>query len=256
MSWIKGNGGETIGTKYFSKQFGEINAGPVNAFSNYSLVSENRIYKIKKINNIRKLTLMGCAIPTAFNAVFNALKVKKKSTIIIAGMGGLGVACLYASIFAGCKKIICIDINKNKLSNIKKLKNVEIICNKDKDLKILLKNQIKQSDYSIDCTGNLKIVEDLLSTTKYLGGKCLIIGNPDPKEKMSLDPWQFILGKTLLGAWNDSKSFEKSFYRFLDIFLKSNIDRYLIGKTYKLKDINKAFMDLKSGKVLRPIIKF
>ena len=49
MSWIKGNGGEKSGTKYISKKYGLINAGPVNTFSNYSLVSENRVYKIKKL---------------------------------------------------------------------------------------------------------------------------------------------------------------------------------------------------------------
>jgi Zn-dependent alcohol dehydrogenase len=256
MSWIKGDGHENGGTKYFSKKFGEINAGPVNTFSNYSLVSENRVYKIKKINNLKKLTLMGCAIPTAFNAVFDSLKVKKNSTMIIAGMGGLGIACLYASIYSGCKKIICIDINKKKLSNIEKLKNVEIICNKKVDISTLLKKQIKKADYTIDCTGNLGIVEELLSATKFLGGKCLIIGNPEPQKKISLDPWQFILGKSILGAWNSNKSFEKKFYKFLDIFLKSDIDRYFSGQIYKLNEINKAFNDLKSGKVLRPTIKF
>ena len=36
----------------------------------------------------------------------------------------------------------------------------------------------------------------------------------DPNKKISLDPWHFILGKTLLGAWNTNKSFEKNFYKF------------------------------------------
>ena len=94
-----------------------------------------------------------------------------------------------------------------------------------------------------------------MDLTKYFGGKCLIIGNPNPKEKIILDPWQFILGKTMLGAWNEKTSFEKKFYKFLKIFLRSNIDKYLIGKIYNLKEINKAFKDLKSGKVLRPVIK-
>ena len=76
------------------------------------------------------------------------------------------------------------------------------------------------------------------------------------RKKISLDPWQFILGKTILGAWNSNKSFEKKFYKFLKIFLKSNIDRYFLGKIYKLHEIDKAFKDLKSGKVLRPTIKF
>lgn len=256
MSWIKGNGGEFRGTKYISRKYGNINAGPVNTFSNYSLISENRLYKINQIQNIKKLTLMGCAIPTAFNSVYNSLKVKKNSKVLVVGMGGLGISCLQALINVGCKKIVCVDINKEKLLKIKKLKNVEIICNKKKELKTILYKKLNKFDYSIDCTGNLEIIKDLMDLTKYFGGKCLIIGNPNPKKKILLDPWQFILGKTMLGAWNDNSSFEKKFYKFLKLFLKSNIDKYLIGKTYKLTEINKAFKDLRSGRVLRPVIKF
>ena len=256
LSWIKGDGNEKNGTKYISKKFGPINAGPVNTFSEYSLVSENRTYKVKKINDLKKLTLMGCAIPTAFNAIFNSLKVKSNSTIIIAGMGGLGIACLHASILAKANKIICIDINRKKLQKIQNLKNVVTICNYKKNLKSLLEKKVKYVDYTVDCTGKIEIIEDLLNFTKFLGGKCLIIGNPEPNKKILLDPWQFILGKTLLGAWNSNKSFEKNFYKFLKIFLKSNTNKYFASKTYKLSNINRAFEDLESGKVLRPTIKF
>jgi len=256
LSWIKGDGNEKNGTKYISKKFGLINAGPVNTFSKYSLVSENRIYKVKKINDLKKLTLMGCAIPTAFNAIFNSLKVKANSTIIIAGMGGLGTACLHASMLAKANKIICIDINRKKLQKIKNLKNVVTICNDKKNLKSLLEKKVKYVDYTVDCTGKIEIIEDLLTFTKFLGGKCLIIGNPEPNKKILLDPWQFILGKTLLGAWNSNKSFEKNFYKFLKIFLESNTKKFFVSKTYRLSNINRAFEDLKSGKVLRPTIKF
>ena len=255
-SWIKGDGNEKSGTKYISKKFGLINAGPINTFSEYSLVSENRVYKIKKTNDLKKLTLMGCAIPTAFNAIFNSLKVNERSTFMIAGMGGLGIACLHACLLTKPKKIVCIDVNKKKLQKIKKLKNVITICNNNKNLKSLLEKQIKDVDYTIDCTGKVEVIEELLKSTKFFGGKCLIIGNPEPNKKILLDPWQFILGKTLLGVWNSNKSFEKNFYKFLKIFLKSNASKYFIGRTYKLSDIKKAFEDLRAGKVLRPTIKF
>ena len=100
-------------------KFGLINAGPINTFSEYSLVSENRVYKIKN-KWFKKTYLDGCAIPTAFNAIFNSLKVNESSTFMIAGMGGLGIACLHACLLTKPKKIVCIDVNKK---NYKKLKN-------------------------------------------------------------------------------------------------------------------------------------
>ena len=65
----------------------------------------------------------------------------------------------------------------------------------------------------------------------------------------------FYFRKNIIGAWNTNKSLKK-FYKFLKIFLASKVHKYFISKTYKLSNINRAFEDLKSGKVLRPTIKF
>ena len=62
--------------------------------------------------------------------------------------------------------------------------------------------------------------------------------------------------KNLIRCMEFKQSFEKNFYKFLKIFLKSNASKYFIGRTYKLSDIKKAFEDLRTGKVLRPTIKF
>ena len=48
LSWIKGLGIESGGTQYKNVKGKIINAGPVNTFSEYAVVSENRIYKLSK----------------------------------------------------------------------------------------------------------------------------------------------------------------------------------------------------------------
>ena len=48
-------------------------------------VNENKIIKLPKNANLKKSVLLGCAIPTAFNAVFNTLKESNKENIIIFG---------------------------------------------------------------------------------------------------------------------------------------------------------------------------
>ena len=57
LTWIKADGKDSFGVKYLNKkQF--VNAGPVNTFSNYSIVSENRVVKLPKNSNLKKMSFL------------------------------------------------------------------------------------------------------------------------------------------------------------------------------------------------------
>ena len=114
LTWLQSGGKRAGGVKYLHKKK-IINAGPVNTFSNYAIISEDRILKLPKKNNLKRDVLMGCAIPTAFNAVFNTLKGTTKDNIIIFGTGGVGLACIFAAKKVGFKKIFALDRVYKKL---------------------------------------------------------------------------------------------------------------------------------------------
>ena len=77
LSWIKGDGIEAGGTKIYDKKK-IINAGPITTFSNYSIISENRCFKIPKNFPIKKSVIFGCAVPTGAGIILNEIKPKKK----------------------------------------------------------------------------------------------------------------------------------------------------------------------------------
>ena len=91
----------------------------------YSIVSENRVFRISNKNKYhRESTLLGCALPTAANAILNVAKINKNSRVLIMGMGGLGYSSLLVLNFIKCKNIVCIDNNAKRLNLISKSKNL------------------------------------------------------------------------------------------------------------------------------------
>ena len=68
-----------------------INSGNVTSFSEFSVVSENRVTKISKIALNKISALLGCCLLTGFGVIKNDLKVKNDK-IAIFGTGGLGLA--------------------------------------------------------------------------------------------------------------------------------------------------------------------
>ena len=78
LTWIKSKGKNSKNPKYLSISNKKINSGKVTTFSNYSVVSENRIVKKPKSMPIKYAPFFGCAIPTGAGIVLNQIKPKKK----------------------------------------------------------------------------------------------------------------------------------------------------------------------------------
>ena len=256
LTWIKGNGKQSNGVKYLNKKKNFVNAGPVNTFSNFSIISENRAIKLPKNSNLKKDVLMGCAIPTAFNAIFNTLKKAKKDNIIIFGAGGLGLACIFAAKEAGFKKIFALDKDKNKLKIAKEFgANNTILLNDLKKFDQIMKDYRNFFSNGIECSGNLNLMEKSINVIKNFGGKFIIIGNYPPNKKANINPWNFIMGKNITGSWQHQLSYDQFFPLFYKKFKKFKCNRYFGKKIYKLENINQAIKDFSSGKAVRPLIK-
>ena len=56
--------------------------------------------------------LLGCALPTAANAILNVAKIDKNSKVLIMGMGELGYSSLIVLKYLKIKNVLCIDNNK------------------------------------------------------------------------------------------------------------------------------------------------
>ncbi len=255
LTWIPSSGLKGSKTEYLSMNNKIINTGPVSTFSKYAIVSENRILKLPKKCNLKRDVLMGCAIPTAFNAVFNTLKHSTKENIIIFGSGGLGLACIYAAKYAGFKKIYAADIISSKLKIALRFGATNIIQLKKNNFNQIMKPYNNYFNAAIECTGNLNVIKNSLSTIRNFGGQLIVIGNYPFFKNIKVDPWNFVMGKVIKGAWQNEVSYNNKFNKFYKKLSKFKWKKFFGSKVYKLDQISLALNDLKKGKVIRPLIK-
>jgi len=96
LHWRKGAGHKSTGGA-----FGEIKFGPINTFSEYVLVSENRVTKIDNDVPNDFAALLGCALSTALAIVENEANIKRGDKVLVVGCGGVGLALILASVAAG-----------------------------------------------------------------------------------------------------------------------------------------------------------
>ena len=114
VTWIKTFGKDTKKKIFFKSKNKIINAGKCTTFSEYSLVSENRLFKLPKKIPEKFGSLFGCAFPTGMGLVKNCIKPRKNKTFIIYGLGGIGLSALLAIKSYSPKLIVVIDRNQKR----------------------------------------------------------------------------------------------------------------------------------------------
>ena len=257
LSWIKGKGLDSGGTK-IKNQKKTINAGPITTFSNFSVISENRCFKIPKGFLLKKSVIFGCAVPTGAGIILNEIKPKKKDRICIIGLGGVGLSALIACKMLKLKNIIVVDIDNKKIKIAKKVgfkKAILLKNNKNAITKILNFNKGRYFDYTIESSGKSKSIEFAFSLTKKFGGKCFFASHPNEKSKISIKPFDLISGKKIFGSWGGGSDPQKIAKIMSKFFLKNKkILNLYFTKEYSLKNINKAIKDFKKKSVLKPLI--
>lgn len=251
LTWIKAHGYEGGASDYVCKG-NKINAGPITTFSEYSVISENRLYRLKYDLSMEEAALLGCAIPTGLGAIFNVAKPNKDQSIGIFGCGGIGLLSLQAAKICGCNPIYAFDLFDSKLEIAKKLGATYTINVTDSNYK-KIENEL---DFAIEASGNSKAMVSALEAVKPFTGIAILVGNIHHKSEISINPRQFNLGKKIFGTWGGNSNPDEHYEFFEKLIFDKKLDlEFLKSSIYKLDNINDAISDLQKGIVIRPLLK-
>lgn len=255
LSWIRGEGIEAEGAQYDSET-GSINSGQVTTFSNYSVVSENRLTIKPDSLDFDSAVLFGCALPTGSGMVMNELDVKQDSSVAILGLGGIGISAVIMLISMKVTNIIAIDVSQPKLELLKEWGVKNIIDAKNQNIKKEVNKIFPDGvDFCIESAGKVATIEKGFSLIKHNGGKLIFASHPPKGEFIRLDPHQLISGKKIYGSWGGGVKPDRDFPILHEHFASSNIPlNSLLTKPYSLLNINEALADLETGSVFRPLI--
>ncbi|WP_143871775.1 alcohol dehydrogenase catalytic domain-containing protein [Catenovulum sediminis] len=253
LGWIKGEGLDAGGTQYDSP-IGTINAGAVTTFSTYSVVSENRVVKIPQDFDEKLAVLLGCALPTGAGIVLNQLKPEANSSVLVMGLGGIGLSALLALRHFSNIRAIAVDIEPTKLELAKELGAHECYLANENEIS-KLKNTYKNGiDYAIEAAGTVETIETAFALIKR-GGRCIFASHPKFGDKISIDPFELICGKKIEGSWGGNSKPDKDIPIIADIINKYKLPVHkMLSHEYSLDQINDALDDLEQRKIVRALI--
>jgi aryl-alcohol dehydrogenase len=251
------SGGRPDGSSPLSKDGERINGYffSQSTFATHALATENNIVKVGSDIPLELLGPLGCGVQTGAGAVMNALAPKAGSSIVVFGVGTVGISAIMGAHVCGCSKIIAVDINDERLELAKTFGATHGINGKTTDaVKAILDITGGGADFSIEAIGNpmvLRQAVDCLSTT----GMCGLLGMTPLGTEVKLDMNGMLFGRGLKGIIEGDSVPQTFIPKMIELYKQGRFPIDRLVTYYDFKDINQAVEDLENGKVLKGILK-
>ena len=256
LGWIKGSGIEAGGVQYKCPD-GILNGGGVTTFNDYAVVSENRCVKVPDGVPMDIAALFGCAVLTGAGIITNSVRPTKGSSIVIFGLGGIGLSALMGLVLFDCEMVIGVDISEDRLRLAEEFGATHTINAAECDPVQAIRDLTDGwgADYTVEAAGRSDTIEKAFNAVRRGGGLCVFASHPSHGSRISLDPFEMICGKQIIGSWGGSSDPDRDIPIYADLYLKGKLplDR-LITHRYSLEEVNQALDDLEQNKVMRPLI--
>jgi S-(hydroxymethyl)glutathione dehydrogenase / alcohol dehydrogenase len=232
-----------------------------STFSNFTVLPEIAVAKIRSDAPFDKCCYIGCGVTTGVGAVINTAKVTPGSNVIVFGLGGIGLNVIQGAKMVGADMIIGVDINNDKADwgrkfgmthfvNPNKISGGDIVQH-------LVAMTDGGADYTFDCTGNTLVMRHALEACHRGWGVSTVIGVAESGKEISTRPFQLVTGRVWQGSAFGGARGRTDVPKIVDWYMngKISIDP-MITHVLTLEEINKGFELMHAGTSIRSVVIF
>jgi len=231
-----------------------------STFSNYTVVPEISLAKIREDAPFDKVCYIGCGVTTGIGAVINTAKIEAGANVVVFGLGGIGLNVIQGARMVGANMIVGVDTNPAKRALAEKFGMTHFVDPKEAGAELVphLVNLTRGgADYSFECIGDVDVMRQALECCHKGWGVSVIIGVAGAGQEIKTRPFQLVTGRVWKGTAFGGAKGRRDVPKIVDWYMekKINIDD-LITHQLKLADINKGFDLMREGKSIRSVVVF
>ena len=229
-----------------------------STFSNYTVLPEIAVAKIREDAPFDKVCYIGCGVTTGIGAVINTAKVRPGSNVVVFGLGGIGLNVVQGARMVGANRIVGVDLNPEREVLARQFGMTDFVNPSEVEgdlVAYLVELTGGGADYSFECIGNVEVMRQALECCHKGWGESIIIGVAPSGAEISTRPFQLVTGRVWRGTAFGGARGRTEVPQIVDWYMegKINIDD-LITHTMPLEDINSAFDLMHEGKSIRSVV--
>lgn len=237
---------------------------PVHSYANISSfagcinVKSSQLVRIGTLP-FEQAALIGCAVITGFGVVRNVARVREGDTVVIFGIGGIGVNAVQTSRLRGAERVIAVDANPARASTAETFGATQFVTVERSMSAIELADAVRgavggPADKVIECTGSLAAIEagsELLGA----GGTLALVGIPSAGARASFDVNSMLRGKRIVGSLAGAMHPTRD----ISTIVRYANDGYLnladqVTRVWPIGDIGSAIAAVRRGEVVRAVV--
>lgn len=231
-----------------------------STFANHTVVPEIALAKVREDAPFDKICYIGCGVTTGIGAVINTAKVEPGASVVVFGLGGIGLNVIQGARLAGAGTIVGIDLNPAKKEMAERFGMTHFVNPSEVDgdlIAYLVDLTDGGADYSFECIGNVDTMRQALECCHRGWGVSVIIGVAGAGQEISTRPFQLVTGRVWKGTAFGGARSRRDVPRIVDWYMDGKIEiDPMITHTMPLDDINDAFDLMHEGKSIRSVITF
>ena len=232
----------------------------LGTFANHLVVKQHNVAKVRSDVPFDIACYLGCGVTTGVGAALYTARVERGASVVVFGLGGIGLNVIQGARLAGASRIVGVDINPAREALARRFGATDFV-----DPNAVQGDLVKYlqaltgggADYSFECVGNVRLMRQALDCTRPGWGVSVVVGVAPDGQELSAPPFNLLLGRTWKGSFLGNVKTRSQLPALLDWYVegKLNLDD-LITHRLPLERINEGFELMRSGESVRTVVLF
>ncbi|MET0853764.1 MAG: alcohol dehydrogenase catalytic domain-containing protein [Microterricola sp.] len=226
----------------------------VSGFADYAVVAAESLVVIDKDVPFDIAAMFGCAALTGMGAVLNTGRMTPGQSLIVFGLGAVGLTAIMAAAQIDGTHVIAIDPNTDKHA-LALAVGASAAGTPEQAAALVAEHAGDGVDLAVEAVGSARVMEAALALVTR-GGALVSVGLPHPEQQLDVQALQFAgMGKRLLGSYMGDAVPARDIPAYIELWRAGLLPMELLhSDTVSLDEVNEALDALEEGRVVRRII--
>jgi aryl-alcohol dehydrogenase len=227
-----------------------------SSFATHAVVSARSAIKIDDDIDLSKLAPLGCSVQTGAGAILNVARPEPGSTVVVFGVGGVGLVAVMAAMLTPAARVIAVDVSAARLELASEFGATDTVnpANGDPVSALLELTGGLGAEYAVETSGRLPVLDQAISSLTS-AGTCVVVGAPPLGSQIPVDVPNLLGRGIRLRGTNQGDSNPRQFIpRLVELYRRGRLPFDRLIRSYAFDQINVAAQDATEGRTIKPVM--
>jgi aryl-alcohol dehydrogenase len=207
---------------------------------------------------LEHLAPLGCGVQTGAGAVLNVVRPEPGSTLVVTGVGAVGLSAVMAAALTPAVRIIAVDVLPERLALARELGATDTIDGREVDLVALLAEMTGGLgvDAVVETSGVVSVLHQAIRAVTS-GGTVAVVGAPAMGTKLEIEVTAIISGaRRIIGVVEGDSDPPRFIPTLIGLHRQGRFPLERLIRTYPFAEIETAAADAHGGRTIKPVLTF